>query len=72
MCPVGSTVSSFRSESSEIVQGSVLGPALFNLFINDITDNLGDNIKVKLFADNVKLYFRDVYLCISVHFPRTS
>ena len=53
---VGSTLSSFCPVSSGIVQGSVLGPALFNLFINDITDNLGDNINVKLFADDVKLY----------------
>ena len=39
-----------------VPQGSVLGPILFNIFINDITDSLQDHVTVKLFADDVKLY----------------
>ena len=41
---------------SGVPQGSVLGPLLFTLFINDITDNFEPNINTKLFADDVKLY----------------
>ena len=40
---------------SGIPQGSVLGPILFNVFINDITDNFS-NVTAKLFADDIKLY----------------
>ena len=42
--------------TSGVPQGSVLGPILFNIFINDITDSVQDPVTVKLFADDVKLY----------------
>jgi predicted nucleic acid-binding Zn ribbon protein len=38
------------------VQGSVLGPILFLIFINDITSASNDKVSIKLFADDVKLY----------------
>jgi len=43
---------------SEVPQGSVLGPVLFNLFVNDITDCMVDNVAVKLykFADDAKIF----------------
>ena len=44
------------SVSSGIPQGSCLGPLLFNLFINDVTDHLSPLIKAKLFADDLKIY----------------
>jgi len=41
---------------SGVPQGSVLGPVLFLVFINDITTTCGANTTFKLFADDVKLY----------------
>ena len=54
---VGSSLSSSRYVISGIAQGSVLGPLLFNLFINDVTDQF-TNVTAKLFADDVKIYTR--------------
>ena len=53
---IGSTLSSSCMVTSGVPQGSVLGPILFNIFINDITDSVQDHVTVKLFADDVKLY----------------
>ena len=52
---VGASISSVCAVSSGVPQGSCLGPLLFNLFINDVTDSLID-VSAKLFADDLKLY----------------
>ena len=46
----------FISVCSGIPQGSVIGPLLFNLFVNDLTDNLNSSVITKLFADDVEMY----------------
>lgn len=41
---------------SGVPQGSVLGVILFLIFINDVSDLCDDNTRLKLFADDLKLY----------------
>ena len=48
--------SSWESISSGVPQGSVLGPLLFLIYINDLTDNISANIK--LFADDSSLFIK--------------
>ena len=46
--------SSWTSVKAEVPQGSVLGPLLFLLYINDIVEDL--NYSIRLFADNTSMY----------------
>jgi hypothetical protein len=48
--------SNFRPVLSGVPQGSVLGPLLFLLYINDITDLFNNKTSIKLFADDIKIY----------------
>ena len=53
---IGESVSNSVPVISGVPQGSVLGPLLFLVFINDLCDVFGPDIKIKLFADDAKIY----------------
>ena len=48
--------SSWKSIHSGVPQGSVLGPLLFLIYINDLAENISSNIK--LFADDSSLFIK--------------
>jgi len=54
---IDNSVSNFVSVISGVPQGSVLGPLLFLIYINDITDCLEGATGIKLFADDSKFYY---------------
>ena len=52
---VNGILSDWKDIISGVPQGSVIGPILFVIFINDMPDEVKESI-CKLFADNCKLY----------------
>jgi hypothetical protein len=53
---VGGEQSSSLPVISGVPQGSVLGPLLFLIFINEIVDQISTGSKISLFADDIALY----------------
>ena len=55
---IGSSQSEPVNLTSGVPQGSVLGPILFVIYINDIVEKLGNACRPSLFADDLKLFVR--------------
>ncbi len=53
---VNGSSSSWQSLDSGVPQGTVLGPLMFLIYINDITDNLSPGTTTRLFADDCVIY----------------
>ena len=51
---INNSISSWRDINAGVPQGSILGPLLFIVFINDILTDI--NSTIKLFADDTSLY----------------
>ena len=51
---VNGVCSEWTNVTSGIPQGSVLGPMLFTIFINDLPISISSHVKI--FADDTKIY----------------
>jgi len=56
MCEIESSLSRYCAVTSGVPEGSVLGPVLFVLFINDIVNYTDNSVTIELFADDIKLH----------------
>ena len=55
---IGGSFSEFLTRNMGVPKGYVLGPILFNIFINDISTT-SSKVKTTLYADDTTLLFRN-------------
>ena len=53
---LGNSISSTKIVTSGVPQGSILGPTLFVLFLNDISSGLNDKTNILMYADDTKIW----------------
>ena len=53
---IDDAVSNTTNVSFGVPQGSTLGPVLFNLYVNDLSENLDDSISSHQYADDTTIY----------------
>ena len=53
---VNNAYSEYVNIHSGVIQGSVIGPLLFLIYVNDVTEIFGNDCVCKLYADDIKLY----------------
>ena len=59
---IDDNVSDYVNVSFGVPQGSILGPVLFNIYVNDLSDNL-DSIKSYQYADGTTIYIHAGETC---------
>ena len=53
---VGGELSTVKKVLSGVPQGSVLGPLLFTIYINDVAERISPSSSISLYADDISLY----------------